>query len=144
MHLRVRRELWGYAPTEPADNEALIREEYQGIRPAPGYPACPEHTEKRTIFRVLDAERAAGMRLTESCAMLPAASVSGWYFAHPEARYFGVGRIARDQVADYAKRKGWSLAEAERWLAPNLAYEPSALSRQPSAGSAPGPGEGQP
>jgi 5-methyltetrahydrofolate--homocysteine methyltransferase len=126
MHERVRRELWGYAPDEALDNPALIAERYRGIRPAPGYPACPEHTEKRTLFALLDAEAAAGMTLTESCAMLPAASVSGWYLAHPEARYFGLGRIGRDQVEDYARRKGMTVAEAERWLAPNLAYEPGA------------------
>jgi 5-methyltetrahydrofolate--homocysteine methyltransferase len=122
-HERVRRELWGYAPDEALDNAALIAERYRGIRPAPGYPACPEHTEKRTLFALLDAEGAAGMTLTESCAMLPTASVSGWYLAHPEARYFGLGRIGRDQVEDYARRKGMTVAEAERWLAPNLAYD---------------------
>ena len=124
MHRHVRRDLWGYARDEALDNEGLIREAYRGIRPAPGYPACPEHTEKRTLFDVLDADR-IGVSLTESCAMLPAASVSGWYFAHPDAAYFGLGRIGRDQVEDYAKRKGMSLQEAERWLAPNLAYEPA-------------------
>jgi len=124
LHERVRRELWGYAPDEALAGEDLIAERYRGIRPAPGYPACPDHTEKRTIFRLLDAERLAGIRLTESGAMLPAASVSGWYFAHPQAAYFGLGRVGRDQVEDYARRKGWSRAEAERWLAPNLAYEP--------------------
>jgi 5-methyltetrahydrofolate--homocysteine methyltransferase len=134
LHERVRREFWGYAAEEALAGADLVAERYRGIRPAPGYPACPEHTEKRTIFRLLDAERASGMRLTESCAMLPAASVSGWYFAHPEARYFGVGRIARDQVADYARRKRMTVDEAERWLAPNLAYELSAGGRQPSAG----------
>ncbi len=123
LHAQVRGSLWGYAPGEALDNSALIREEYQGIRPAPGYPAAPDHTEKRTIFRLLDAERAAGMRLTESMAMIPASSVSGLYFWHPEAHYFGLGRIGRDQLADYARRKGWSLAEAERWLALNLAEE---------------------
>jgi 5-methyltetrahydrofolate--homocysteine methyltransferase len=126
LHERVRREFWGYASDEALDSRDLIAERYRGIRPAPGYPACPDHTEKRTIFRLLEAERLAGMRLTESGAMLPAASVSGWYFAHPDAAYFGVGRVGRDQVEDYARRKGWSLAEAERWLAPNLAYEPGA------------------
>jgi 5-methyltetrahydrofolate--homocysteine methyltransferase len=126
LHERVRREFWGYAPDEVLRNDDLIAERYRGIRPAPGYPACPDHTEKRTIFRLLDAERLAGIRLTESGAMLPAASVSGWYFAHPDAAYFGVGRVGRDQVEDYARRKGWSLAEAERWLAPNLGYEPGA------------------
>ena len=120
LHERVRRELWGYAPDEALDNDALIAERYQGIRPAPGYPSCPDHTEKRTIFDLLDAERAAGIQLTESMAMLPGASVSGYYFWHPEARYFGLGRIDRDQLEDYARRKGWSAEEAERWLAPNL------------------------
>jgi 5-methyltetrahydrofolate--homocysteine methyltransferase len=123
LHERVRREFWGYAPDEALDNAGLIREQYQGIRPAPGYPACPEHTEKRTILGLLEAERRAGIRLTESCAMLPTAAVSGMYFWHPAAEYFGVGRIGRDQVEDYARRKGWSVEEAERWLAPNLGYE---------------------
>ncbi|MFN8623649.1 MAG: methionine synthase [Chloroflexota bacterium] len=121
LHERVRRELWGYAPDEALDNDALIAEAYQGIRPAPGYPACPDHTEKRTLFALLGAEDRAGMTLTESMAMLPAASVSGFYFWHPQAQYFGLGRIGRDQLADYAARKGWDLVEAERWLAPNLA-----------------------
>ena len=120
LHERVRRELWGYVPDESLDAVALIAESYQGIRPAPGYPAQPDHTEKRTIFRLLDAERSAGMRLTESMAMIPGASVSGLYFWHPDAKYFGLGRIGRDQLADYARRKGWSLAEAERWLALNV------------------------
>src|SRR5579863_6528889 len=124
MHERVRRELWGYAPDEKLDATGLIREEYRGIRPAPGYPACPEHTEKATLWRLLDPERNAGIRLTESFAMFPTAAVSGFYFAHPEARYFGVGQIDRDQVASYAQRKGWTLAQAERWLAPNLGYDP--------------------
>ncbi len=123
LHEEVRRVLWGYAPGEQLDNAQLIREEYAGIRPAPGYPACPEHTGKRLLFALLDAERATGMHLTESCAMTPAASVSGWYFWHPEARYFGVGRIGKDQVEDYARRAGMATAEAERWLAPNLGYE---------------------
>jgi 5-methyltetrahydrofolate--homocysteine methyltransferase len=121
MHERVRRELWGYAVDEALDNEAIIAESYQGIRPAPGYPAAPDHTEKLTLFRLLEAEERTGIELTESMAMLPAASVSGLYFWHPEARYFGVGKIDRDQLEDYAARKGWSRAEAERWLAPNLA-----------------------
>jgi 5-methyltetrahydrofolate--homocysteine methyltransferase len=124
MHERVRRELWGYASDEALDNEALIAEQYRGIRPAPGYPACPDHTEKRTLFDLLDAEANTSIELTESFAMHPGASVSGWYFSHPEARYFGVGRIERDQVEDYAERKGWTVEEAERWLAPNLNYEP--------------------
>jgi 5-methyltetrahydrofolate--homocysteine methyltransferase len=121
LHELVRRELWGYAPDEALDNAALIAETYQGIRPAPGYPACPDHTEKRTLFSLLDAEGHAGMTLTESMAMLPAAAVSGFYFWHPQSQYFGLGRVGRDQLADYAARKGWDLVEAERWLAPNLA-----------------------
>jgi len=124
IHERVRREFWGYAADERLSNEELVRERYQGIRPAPGYPACPDHTEKGTLFALLGAEDAAGMVLTESYAMLPAASVSGMYFWRPEAHYFGVGRLGRDQVVDYAARKGWTVAEAERWLAPNLGYRP--------------------
>ena len=124
LHAKVRREIWGYAPDENLANEALIGEAYRGIRPAPGYPACPDHTEKRTLFDLLDAERQTGLTLTESCAMWPAAAVSGLYFAHPDASYFGVGRIGRDQVADYARRKRMSVGEVERWLAPNLAYTP--------------------
>jgi 5-methyltetrahydrofolate--homocysteine methyltransferase len=124
LHQRVRTDIWGYAAGEALDNSALIDERYQGIRPAPGYPACPEHTEKATLWQLLDAERNAGMRITEHFAMLPTAAVSGWYIAHPQARYFGVGDIGRDQVEDYARRKGWTLAQAERWLAPNLGYEP--------------------
>jgi 5-methyltetrahydrofolate--homocysteine methyltransferase len=126
MHERVRKEFWGYAPDEHLGNEQLIAEEYRGIRPAPGYPACPDHTEKPELFRLLDAEAATGISLTESCAMWPASSVSGLYFAHPEARYFGLGRIGRDQVADYAKRKGVTVEEVERWLASNLDYDPKA------------------
>jgi 5-methyltetrahydrofolate--homocysteine methyltransferase len=124
MHERVRRELWGYAATEQLDVDGLIREQYQGIRPAPGYPACPEHSEKATLWRLLDPESNAGIRLTESFAMFPTAAVSGFYFSHPAAHYFGVGQIDRDQVASYAQRKGWTLAQAERWLAPNLGYDP--------------------
>jgi 5-methyltetrahydrofolate--homocysteine methyltransferase len=127
LHQRVRTEFWGYAPDERLDSAALIAERFRGIRPAPGYPACPEHTEKRTLFALLDAPRAAGISLTESCAMQPAASVSGWYLAHPEAHYFGVGRIGRDQAEDYARRKGWTVEEAERWLSSNLAYDPGAV-----------------
>ncbi len=119
MHERVRTEYWGYVPDESFSNEELIKEQYQGVRPAPGYPACPEHTEKRLIFSLLGADK-VGIQLTESCAMLPGASVSGYYFWRPESRYFGIGRIGRDQLEDYARRKGWSVAEAERWLAPNL------------------------
>lgn len=123
LHRDVRMQHWGYAPDEALGNDDLIRERYAGIRPAPGYPAQPDHTEKRTIFGLLDAGE-VGVALTESCAMTPAAAVSGLYFAHPEARYFAVGRIGRDQVQDYAGRKGWTLEEAERWLAPLLAYDP--------------------
>jgi 5-methyltetrahydrofolate--homocysteine methyltransferase len=125
MHERVRREFWGYAPEERFSSDQLVREEYRGIRPAPGYPACPDHTEKATLWRMLDVERNAGIHLTESFAMYPTAAVSGWYFSHPEARYFQVGRIDSDQVADYARRKGLSLADAERWLAPVIGYEPA-------------------
>jgi 5-methyltetrahydrofolate--homocysteine methyltransferase len=121
LHQTVRRQ-W-YGRDEQLSLEELIDEKYRGIRPAPGYPACPDHTEKRTIFALLGAEKHAGMHLTESCAMLPAASVCGLYFAHPQARYFAVDRIGRDQVESYARRKGMSLAEAERWLSPNLGYE---------------------
>ncbi|MBC8338020.1 MAG: methionine synthase [Rhodospirillales bacterium] len=124
MHERVRREFWAYAENETLENEDLIREAYQGIRPAPGYPACPDHTGKRDLFTLLGAEQNAGITLTDSFAMLPTAAVSGYYFSHPDAKYFGVGRIGRDQVEDYAKRRGITLAEAERWLAPNLGYTP--------------------
>ena len=126
LHQRVRRELWGYASDEALDGAALIREEYRGIRPAPGYPACPDHTEKAALWRVLDAERSAGIALTESFAMLPTAAVSGWYFSHPQSHYFAVGQIDRDQTASYAQRKGMRLEEVERWLAPSLGYEPGA------------------
>ena len=124
LHRRVRKEFWGYAADEKLDTQDLIREEYQGIRPAPGYPACPEHTEKRTIWELLDVEDRVGIELTESCAMSPGAAVSGYYFSHPESTYFGVAEIGRDQVQDYADRKGWTLEEAEKWLSPNLAYDP--------------------
>ena len=124
MHKRVRTNIWGYARNETFTNKDLIREAYLGIRPAPGYPACPDHTEKGTIFEILDAESTLGVQLTESYAMTPAASVSGWYLAHPSAKYFGLGRIGRDQVEDYARRKDWSIEETERWLAPNLGYDP--------------------
>jgi Methionine synthase I, cobalamin-binding domain len=124
LHERVRKELWGYASDEKLDNQSLIDEKYRGIRPAPGYPACPEHTEKRTLWQLLDVEANTGIRLTESYAMYPAASVSGWYLSHPEAKYFGLGQIGKDQAEDYAKRKNMHLPEAERWLAPVLSYEP--------------------
>jgi 5-methyltetrahydrofolate--homocysteine methyltransferase len=123
FHERVRRELWGYAAAESLTNDDLIREEYHGIRPAPGYPACPDHTEKAKLWQLLDVERRTGIRLTDSFAMYPTAAVSGWYLGHPEAHYFAVGKIARDQVADYARRNGMSLEQAEKWLAPNLGYD---------------------
>ncbi|HEX8059984.1 MAG TPA: vitamin B12 dependent-methionine synthase activation domain-containing protein, partial [Cyclobacteriaceae bacterium] len=122
MHEKVRKEYWGYAKNESLDAEQLIKEEYQGIRPAPGYPACPDHTEKKTIFELLDAEAKAGIRLTESYAMYPASSVSGYYFASPESKYYGLGKIDKDQVIEYAQRKNLDLKEVERWLAPVLAY----------------------
>ncbi len=123
LHQQVRKDFWGYAPDEQLDNQALINEEYSGIRPAPGYPACPDHTEKATLWQLLNPEQ-IGMHITESFAMTPQAAVSGWYIAHPDARYFGIGKINKDQVIDYAQRKGWSLSTAEKWLAPVLAYEP--------------------
>ena len=124
MHQRVRMEFWGFQPDEQLDNESLIGEKYTGIRPAPGYPACPEHTEKATLWELMDVQERTGIELTESMAMWPGAAVSGWYFSHPQSQYFVVGRLAQDQVADYAKRKGWTLVEAERWLGPNLGYNP--------------------
>ncbi len=124
LHQRVRREFWGYAADEALANEQLIAEEYRGIRPAPGYPACPEHSEKGPLFELLNATEATGVKLTESFAMWPAASVSGFYLSHPDSRYFAVARLGRDQVEDYARRKGWDLVTAERWLAPNLGYQP--------------------
>ncbi|MEO6264171.1 MAG: vitamin B12 dependent-methionine synthase activation domain-containing protein, partial [Luteimonas sp.] len=124
VHQHVRKELWAYAADESLDAAQLIEEAYRGIRPAPGYPACPEHGEKATLFRLLDAGRNAGMRLTENFAMLPAAAVSGYYFSHPQSQYFVVGRVSKEQAADYAQRKGVSLAQAERWLASNLDYDP--------------------
>ncbi|WVL91773.1 methionine synthase [Pantoea agglomerans] len=123
LHERVRKVIWGFAPNENLSDEELIRENYQGIRPAPGYPACPEHTEKAAIWRLLAVEQQTGMKLTESFAMWPGASVSGWYFSHPDSRYFAVAQIQRDQVEDYAARKGMSVPEVERWLAPNLGYD---------------------
>jgi 5-methyltetrahydrofolate--homocysteine methyltransferase len=127
LHMRARREFWGYAPDERLTPEELIAESYRGIRPAPGYPAQPDHTEKATLFRLLEAEARAGVKLTESFAMWPASSVSGLYIGRPEAHYFGVAKIERDQVADYAARKGFSVAEAERWLAPILNYAPTPI-----------------
>ena len=125
LHERVRREHWGYGADEQLSNDELIAEKYTGIRPAPGYPACPDHTEKHKLWKLLDVESSIGLRLTESYAMVPTAAVSGFYFAHPDARYFSVGKIDRDQLASYAQRKGMSIDEAERWLAPNLGYVPS-------------------
>ena len=122
----MRRELWGYAADEQLSNDELIAEKYAGIRPAPGYPACPDHTEKQKLWDLLDVEASIGLRLTESYAMYPTAAVSGFYFSHPDARYFAVGKIDRDQLRSYAGRKGMSVAEAERWLSPNLGYDPNA------------------
>jgi 5-methyltetrahydrofolate--homocysteine methyltransferase len=126
LHQRVRREFWGYAPQESLSNDDLIAERYRGIRPAPGYPACPDHTEKALLWQLLDPETHAGIRLTESYAMWPTAAVSGLYFAHPDSKYFAIGKIDRDQVVDYARRKGMSVAETERWLAPILGYAAAA------------------
>jgi 5-methyltetrahydrofolate--homocysteine methyltransferase len=123
LHQQVRKEYWGYDPEETLDNEALIKEQYKGIRPAPGYPACPDHTEKGTLFDLLDHNGQSGVTLTEHYAMFPAAAVSGWYFAHPQAQYFAVGKIDRDQVQSYTVRKQQDLAASERWLAPNLGYD---------------------
>jgi 5-methyltetrahydrofolate--homocysteine methyltransferase len=127
LHARVRREFWGYAADEKLSNEDLIIEKYRGIRPAPGYPAQPDHTEKATLWRLMDVQNAAGIELTESFAMWPGAAVSGIYIAHPDSHYFGVGKVERDQVEDYAARKGWTVEEAERWLAPVLNYDTRAL-----------------
>jgi len=139
LHEQVRREIWGYVKDERLSKEDLILERYPGIRPAPGYPACPDHTEKGTLMELLDAEARVGVRLTESFAMTPTAAVSGWYLSHPEAFYFGIGRIGRDQVEDYARRKGWSVEEAERWLTPSLGYERGiASSEEPASGAASG------
>ncbi|GGY23000.1 methionine synthase [Rhodanobacter panaciterrae] len=124
MHERVRREFWGFVPDEVLDNDALIAEKYRGIRPAPGYPACPDHTEKTALFALLDVTRNTGIELTEGFSMYPAAAVSGWYYSHPDSQYFVVGRLGKEQVEDYARRKGWTLVEAERWLASNLDYDP--------------------
>jgi 5-methyltetrahydrofolate--homocysteine methyltransferase len=124
LHERVRRDYWGYAADESLGNEDLLAERYVGVRPAPGYPSCPDHTEKETLWSLLDVQEATGIELTESMAMWPGASVSGWYFSHPQSSYFVVGRLARDQVAEYAERKGWDLRTTERWLSPNLGYDP--------------------
>ncbi len=122
LHQQVRQNEWGYAAAEELDNDALIREEYQGIRPALGYPASPDHTEKDTLWQLLEVEQNIGLRLTESKAMVPTAAVSGLYLSHPDSRYFAVGKLDKDQIQDYAQRKGLSLAEVERWLEPNLGY----------------------
>jgi len=123
LHEQVRKTYWGYDSAEELDNDSLIREQYRGIRPAPGYPACPDHTEKATLFKLLDPEGTSGVTLTEHFAMFPAASVSGWYFSHPQSQYFAVGKITRDQVESYSTRKGQDQAVSERWLAPNLSYD---------------------
>ncbi|MEF1184213.1 vitamin B12 dependent-methionine synthase activation domain-containing protein, partial [Vibrio sinaloensis] len=120
LHERVRKEIWGYAADEELSNEELIREKYQGIRPAPGYPACPEHTEKGPLWELMNVEENIGMSLTSSYAMYPGASVSGWYFSHPDSRYFAIAQIQQDQVESYAARKGWDMLEAEKWLGPNI------------------------
>ena len=123
MHERVRKEFWGYATAENLSNEELIKEEYRGIRPAPGYPACPDHTEKGPLWDLIDPAANAGMTITESFAMLPTAAVSGFYFSHPESRYFGTGKISREQVEEYATRKAMKVEEVERWLASLLGYD---------------------
>ncbi|MEQ1653406.1 MAG: vitamin B12 dependent-methionine synthase activation domain-containing protein, partial [Hyphomicrobium sp.] len=133
MHAKVRRELWGYAKTEKLSNEDLILEKYQGIRPAPGYPAQPDHTEKATLWKLMDVRDKAGITLTESYAMWPGAAVSGLYLAHPDSHYFGVGKVERDQVEDYARRKGWTVEECERWLAPVLNYDAASIAKTAAA-----------
>ena len=122
MHEKVRKEYWGYASKESLTTDDLIKEEYVGIRPAPGYPACPDHTEKGILFNLLDAEKEVGIILTESFAMYPASAVSGYYFSNPKSKYFGLGKIEKDQVVEYAQRKKKSVEEIEKWLSPNLAY----------------------
>jgi 5-methyltetrahydrofolate--homocysteine methyltransferase len=122
----VRREHWAYAPEEQLSNDELIAEAYAGIRPAPGYPACPDHTEKGKLWQLLDVDTRIGLRLTDSYAMYPTAAVSGFYFSHPDSKYFSVGKLDRDQVESYAERKGIGVVEAEKWLAPNLGYDPAA------------------
>ena len=126
LHERGRKEHWAYDPEERLSNDELIAETYRGIRPAPGYPACPDHTEKAKLWSMLDVEASIGLRLTDSYAMYPTAAVSGFYFSHPESKYFSVGKVARDQVESYAERKGMTLSDAERWLAPNIGYDPDA------------------
>jgi 5-methyltetrahydrofolate--homocysteine methyltransferase len=126
LHVQVRKDYWAYDTNEKLSNDDLIAETYRGVRPAPGYPACPDHTEKGKLWQLLDVEAAIDLKLTDSYAMFPTAAVSGFYFSHPESKYFSVGKIARDQVESFAKRKGMSLDEAEKWLSPNLGYEPAA------------------
>ena len=126
LHERVRKEFWGYAADERFSNDELIAEDYRGIRPAPGYPACPDHTEKGKLWQLLDVDASIGLKLTDAYAMFPTAAVSGFYFSHPDAKYFSVGKVGRDQVESYAGRKGMSVVEVEKWLAPNLGYEPNA------------------
>ena len=125
MHEKIRQEFWGYDKDERLANDDLIAEKYRGIRPAPGYPACPDHTEKAKLWELLDVERSIDLKLTDSFAMFPTAAVSGFYFSHPESKYFSVGKVSRDQVESYAERKGMDIAGIERWLAPNLGYDPS-------------------
>ena len=127
LHQRVREEFWGYAPNENLNGDELIQEKYRGVRPAPGYPGCPDHTEKITLFELLDAENKTSIRLTENLAMYPASSVSGLYYAHPNSRYFGLGKIGKDQVEDIAQRKNMPVTDLERWLSPNLNYSPTAV-----------------
>ena len=122
LHKKVRTDLWGYATSETLNNEEIIKEKYQGIRPAPGYPACPDHTLKTDLFKLLDVENAIGITLTESLAMWPASAVSGFYYSHPQSKYFGLGKIEKDQVEDYTKKRGMGIEEAERWLSPALNY----------------------
>jgi 5-methyltetrahydrofolate--homocysteine methyltransferase len=124
MHEEVRKQHWGYAKNESISIEQLIDEDYVGIRPAPGYPACPDHTEKTTLFNLLDVEKNVGITLTESMAMYPASSVSGWYFSHPQSKYFAVGKLDKDQIEDYANRKSMPVKLVEKWLSPNLGYNP--------------------
>jgi 5-methyltetrahydrofolate--homocysteine methyltransferase len=124
----VRKDHWGYASDEQLTNDELIDEQYAGIRPAPGYPACPDHTEKQKLWELLDVEASIGLRLTDSFAMYPTAAVSGFYFSHPDSKYFAVGKLDRDQVESYAERKGMSIAETEKWLSPNLGYDPRTAS----------------
>ncbi len=133
FHQKVRRELWGYAKDETLSNDDLILVKYSGIRPAPGYPAQPDHTEKATLWSLMDVEKNTGITLTESFAMWPGAAVSGLYIGHPDSHYFGVGKVERDQVEDYARRKSWSLEQAERWLAPVLNYDPGTMTNRSAA-----------